>query len=312
VNAYIDPLTESALFEVEQPPPVSLADRFGVPPFSVLDRRTGEWQDRKSKWLSLGIQSELGRADRLLSNAAGVGWGKGFVSERMAEQGVTSVFDPVVCELVYRWFSAPGDRVFDPFAGGSVRGVVASTLARWYVGLDLREEQVLANRGQANLGSDISPRWLVGDATSPPVGDEFDLVFSCPPYADLERYSDDPRDLSTMAYEQFREAHAEAIRQAAARLRMNRFAVWVISDVRDKRGAYRGLIGHAVEAFQEAGLDFYNDAVLLDPVGNVRLRAGNLFDRTRKLSRLHQHVLVFVKGESKPAARRVISAVTGT
>lgn len=39
----------------------SLADRFGVPPFSVLDARQGYWQDRKRSWLALGIQSELGR-----------------------------------------------------------------------------------------------------------------------------------------------------------------------------------------------------------------------------------------------------------
>jgi hypothetical protein len=39
----------------------SLAERFGVPPFSVLDARQGYWQDRKRAWLSLGIQSELGR-----------------------------------------------------------------------------------------------------------------------------------------------------------------------------------------------------------------------------------------------------------
>jgi hypothetical protein len=39
----------------------SLAERFVVPPFSVLDARQGYWQDRKRAWLSLGIQSELGR-----------------------------------------------------------------------------------------------------------------------------------------------------------------------------------------------------------------------------------------------------------
>jgi len=39
----------------------SLSERFGVPPFSVLDARQGYWQDRKRAWLELGIQSELGR-----------------------------------------------------------------------------------------------------------------------------------------------------------------------------------------------------------------------------------------------------------
>lgn len=39
----------------------TLAERFGVPPFSVLDARQGYWQERKRAWLGLGIQSELGR-----------------------------------------------------------------------------------------------------------------------------------------------------------------------------------------------------------------------------------------------------------
>jgi hypothetical protein len=39
----------------------SLADRFIIPPFSVLDARQGYWQDRKKAWLALGIKSELGR-----------------------------------------------------------------------------------------------------------------------------------------------------------------------------------------------------------------------------------------------------------
>ena len=39
----------------------TLAERFIVPPFSVLDARQGYWQERKQAWLSLGIQSELGR-----------------------------------------------------------------------------------------------------------------------------------------------------------------------------------------------------------------------------------------------------------
>jgi len=51
-------------------------------------------------------------------------------------------------------------------------------------------------------------------------------------------------------------------------------------------------------------------SVVLDPVGTVRLRAGNLFSRTRKLSRLHQHALVFVKGDGKRAARRLTTLKT--
>src|SRR5580700_1421009 len=41
----------------------TLVERFGVPPFSVLDARQGYWQDRKRAWIALGIKSELGRGE---------------------------------------------------------------------------------------------------------------------------------------------------------------------------------------------------------------------------------------------------------
>ena len=44
----------------------NLAERFGVPPFSILDQRQGYWKERKQKWLSLGIKSEAGRGENLL------------------------------------------------------------------------------------------------------------------------------------------------------------------------------------------------------------------------------------------------------
>jgi DNA modification methylase len=47
-----------------------------------------------------------------------------------------------LCEIAYRWFCPPGGTVLDPFAGGSVRGIVAAKLGRRYFGVDLRAEQV--------------------------------------------------------------------------------------------------------------------------------------------------------------------------
>lgn len=308
---------EAQLFEIEKPPPVSLADKFGVPPFSVLDRRGGEWQDRKRQWGRLGIQSEIGRDS--IVNRLNIGDNGLALMLRSGAKGTgvpladgISVFDPVVCELAYRWHTLPGDRILDPFAGGSVRGIVASTLARWYVGVDLRGEQVAANEAQAHLGSDIAPRWIQGDsarlADHLDPADEFDLVFSCPPYADLEVYSDNPRDLSRMPYEEFRDTHAQIIAAATARLRNDRFAAWVISDVRDKRGAYRGLVVDTIRAFEAAGLSFHNDAVLLDQVGTAAVRAERPFRATRKLTRVHQHLLIFVKGDAERAATRLEDA----
>ena len=297
-------LDDEGLFDYERPAPVSLADKFLVPPFSVLDARSGLWQDRKRRWLSIGIESEIGREDSLTYNG---GSGDHPVNQKIAGIGTTSVFDPVLCEIAYRWFSAPGARVLDPFAGGSVRGVAASVLARWYYGVELRPEQVEANRAQAHLGTNVRPTWIEGDATR--LGevltpdDEFDLLFSCPPYADLEVYSDDPRDLSAMPYEDFLDAYRGAIRDALSYLRRDRFAAWVISDVRDRRGNYRGLVSDTIRAFTDAGAHLYNDTIYVEMCGSAAVRAGRPFEANRKITRTHQHMLIFVKGDPKKAAR---------
>src|ERR1700738_4028684 len=48
----------------------ALAERFMIPPFSVLNAREGWWQERKAAWLVLGIQSELGRGENMLGMSA--------------------------------------------------------------------------------------------------------------------------------------------------------------------------------------------------------------------------------------------------
>jgi hypothetical protein len=486
---------DGALFDYEAPPPVGLHDKFGMPPFSVLDRRGGIWQDRKRRWLSLGIRSELGRDGGLIYDLEGSGMGQGVLpverrsdrtlqsmvansdpgspyarkaaeelerrkasgrrvldgspppggggtgawkgrtadgamrsidpkwdskeqggtprqlipgaggtggaydrsrpegvlhksayrtdsdspgggdmpqpsqrghrytgrhanpddattdaamtarplssggafmtaEERMSRQRLneagahkdqdklnaitgqdtltgTSIFDPVLCELAYRWFTGPGMRVLDPFAGGSVRGIVASYLERHYFGIDLRGIQIEANKQQGEeivRNRRFMPRWVSGDsrevlARAP--AESVDFVWSCPPYADLEVYSDDPRDISGMEYYDFLAAHDEIVAKACAALKPDRFAAWVISDVRDKRGVYRGLPAAVVDSFRKAGLELYNEAIILDPVGSAAVRAGRIFLGGRKLTRMHQFLLVFVKGDWKRATQAV-------
>lgn len=299
------PIDDAGLFDVTAPPPVSLADRFVVPPFSILDRRSGEWQERRRRWLSLGIQSEVGR-DHGLTYAKGGGADP--VSQKLrAISNGSSVFDPVICELVYRWFSRPDSRVLDPFCGGSVRGIIAGTLERGYVGVDIRLEQIMANQEQAKaIDPHRTPCYKVGDATN--LGDilgpseRFDLVFSCPPYADLERYSDNPHDISTWQYPDFIDGHAKAINDACNMLRPNRYAAWVVGDIRDPKGRYRGLHHETVAAFKSAGLSVLNECVIVDSLATAAIRAGRPFEANRKLTLTHQHLLVFVKGDVRSAA----------
>jgi len=544
-----------------------LREKFLVPPFSVLDARQGYWRERREAWISLGIQSELGRDAKAFTTQAQMADGSTFYDYT----GV-SIFDPVLCELVYRWFAPPGAVVLDPFAGGSVRGVIAAACGHQYWGIDLRAEQVAANKAQwgkikplaaeiaqapvaqdatdnavpttpierrgqvwikrddlfaiagvrggkvrtcwtlaqgakglvtagsrqspqvnivahvakrlgipcrvhvptgkptpelqaaAQAGADVVPQtpghnsviikrarddakargwreipfgmecieavaatstqvaalpdgckrivvpvgsgmtlagiltgmqkagvslpvlgvvvvadpadrldkwapkgwrqrvklvpagqdyhdpapvtvldglqldpiyeskciphlkpddllWCVGirqtadarAAGQAPVHDptwivgaspgavgakgipDADLVFTCPPYHDLERYSDDPADLSAMSWDDFRDFYRETIVVAAARLKPNRFMAIVVGEIRDGRGLYRNLVGLTIDAAIAAGLAYYNEAILVTPIGSLPRRMGP-FSAYRKLGKTHQQLLVFYKG----------------
>jgi ParB-like chromosome segregation protein Spo0J/DNA modification methylase len=584
----------------------TLTGRFVVPPFSVLDARQGYWQERKRAWLALGIQSELGRGQQTLESGDSEASGparvfgqdlmrgehtvgqttKGLLSKATERKGYgpdydtsngenawggsgTSIFDPVLCELVYRWFCPPGGSVLDPFAGGSVRGIVAATLRHPYTGIDLSGRQIEANRAQwddigvtntprippdqpladplaltpveehgghmvkrddlfgiagarggkvrtcwalaqgapglvtagsrsspqvnivariaaelgipcrvqtpsgalgpevtgaqdagaevvqhkpgyntvivararkdaaatgwteipfgmecqeavdqtrqqvrnlpaqvsrlvvpvgsgmslagilhglrdaqrtlpvlgVQVGADptkrldrfapegwrdmvelveaglayeqrapvdrlgdlaldpiyeakclpflqagdllwvvgirpsestpdtgaVAPSWIEGDAADLEQlllgGYQADLVFTCPPYFDLEVYSDNPLDLSTMGWDQFLASYRLCIARACVRLRPDRFACIVVGDVRDSRGLYRNFVAETISAFQDAGLALYNEAVLVTAVGSLPLRVGKQFQAGRKLSKTHQNLLVFYKGD---------------
>ena len=221
----------------------------------------------------------------------------------------TSVFDPVLAEIVYRWWGLPGGSVLDPFAGGSVRGIVCSALRQRYTGVDLRPEQVAENREQwARVESVLpggrpAPRWVEGDSSALdrvlPPEQRFDLVFSCPPYYDLEVYSDDERDLSTLSWGDFLAGYRAAIRSSVERLADNRFAVFVVGEIRDPGGRYRNFVGETVRAFLDAGMSLYNEAILVSPTGSVAVRIPRAFGPYRKLGKVHQNVLVFYKGDVK-------------
>lgn len=270
-----------------------LRDKFVEPPFSVLDTRQGTWQDRKRAWLALGIKSEVGRDSVVIHCDT--------LKDNIKEDAeYVSVFDPVLTELMYLWFCPSGRKILDPFAGGSVRGVVAHYLGYHYDGIELRQEQVTNNREQALriLPADNQPLWHVGDSDKVLDDEKFtgcDFILSCPPYADLEKYSDLPEDISNMPYPRFLSIYQSIIRKSLSLLKRGCFACFVVGEVRGKDGYYYDFVGDTKRAFIDNGAKLYNDAVLLSVVGSASMRASKQFSASKKLVKIHQNVLIFKK-----------------
>lgn len=310
-------------------PAPSLVDRFIVPPFSILDTRKGYWQKRKKAWRELiGVAGET-REDTCIvqlelkypniyykskekRKELGITF-REYLDKHVSEEekredskvltsGV-SLFDPVLAEVLCKWFTpAEGSKIFDPFAGDTQKGLVFASCGHTFRGIELRQEQVDVNeRVIEGRGLDIAYICDDGRNVAKHVEAESqDLLFSCPPYYDVEVYSDLPNDASNQGtYEEFLEVLRVAFHSAIGCLRDNRFAVVVVGDVRDKRtGCYYDFVGDVKRMFKDAGMPLYNEVVLIESGASTALRVTNCM-KTRKMVKCHQNVLVFYKGDPR-------------
>lgn len=280
-----------------------LHEKFITPPLSVLDTRQGYWQDRRDIWREK-IHSLDGRGDELT-------FAKRINEFAETQMASTSEFDPVLAEVLISWFCPDNGIIIDPFAGGSVRGIVSSLLGRKYIGIDLSQKQIEENeKNWAELEiSTNKPQWVVGDSLEidkHTEGQMFDFVLACPPYADLEVYSDNPKDLSNMDYDKFKSVYSEIIGKCCKQLNDNSFACIVVAEVRDKKtGMFRNFIEDTKRAFLDAGLKFYNDMVLINSYGTAPARTAHVFPISRKVAKVHQNVLVFLKGNVDETVKKL-------
>lgn len=289
-------------------PAFFLHEKYIVPPFSVINTHQQYWRDRLSKWRDLGLYIANGRTA-----------GKAYDNRRMdknkpteREHNGTSSFNPVLCEVIYKWFMPKeGNVIFDPFAGGIVRGGVAAALGKEYYGFDISQEQVDSNYQEWNklcekYVFDGSTAWFKNDSTADNFSKQADLIFTCPPYYNLEQYTDCENDLSNAeSYEDFLEKYTKVVQLCYNVLKEDSFSVWVVSDVRSKETTeYYGLVADTIKIHQATGFKFYNEIILYNDTGNLAITSGDYLNKARKVGRQHQNILVFFKGDPKHIKER--------
>lgn len=265
-----------------------LTDKFIVPPFSILDTRKGYWQERKQYWKQL-----IGDKGESRENVLA----KGSIMESI-NNGV-SILDPVLAELINLWFGLEKTNTFDCFAGDSVFGYVSSYLGNKFTGIELRQEQADLNNERIK---GFQSKYICDDGQNVLNHIEKnsqDLLFSCPPYFDLEVYSDLPNDASNQKeYKDFLKILDNAFTNAIKCLKDNRFAVITVGDVRDKKGFYYRFVDDIKDIFKRNGVNLYNELILVDSIGTLPQRVGRFMEH-RKIGKCHQNVLVFFKGDPK-------------
>lgn len=319
--------------ESSKPANGSLADRFVIPPFSILDTRKGYWQARKKMWRSKVTSVDIGgsREDTLIQSPEikykdlyqrtrqhreelGISFKEYLdkyvpddVKEREASKVLaqgTSLFDPVLAEIVMRWFCPPGGCILDPFGGEQTKGIVAGVLGLTYRGCEIRPEQVALNseacKDYPNVHYDCGDSNNIAEIVKER---GFDLCFTSPPYYDLEVYSKE--DMSALGtYEEFMAQYENIFRQCVGMLADGAFLVVKIGEIRNKQtGAYRNFVGDNISLFMRLGLTYYNEIIMVETGASTALRASRYMD-SRKVAKMHQNILVFYKGNLKDIKKK--------
>jgi len=279
---------------------MKLEDWFIVPPFSILNSATKEWQQKKKKWM-LRINDRAQVRQNTLSRCGHEPHTKNW--QFMAIKGdTTSILDPVMCEIILSWFTNEGFNTLDPFAGDAVFGFCSAYKNRPFTGIELRGEQVEFNQLLIDTHN-LNGKYICDDSLNIDnhiEDNSMDFIFSCPPYADLEIYSELENDLSNMNYEDFFKTIEKILQKTIKKLKENRFAVIVMGEVRHKNtGVYLGIIPKIIQIMCDAGLHYYNEIILQTPIGNLHMRAGAYMSNARKIGKQHQNILVFYKGNPK-------------
>jgi hypothetical protein len=212
-----------------------------------------------------------------------------------------SVLDPVACEVILRFFMPKnGCRVYNPFGGGVQMGFVTGWYGYEYLSSEIRQNQCDSNN--AICQDFYNTKWIKSDTSKFTPKQNYDLIFTCPPYYKVEKYLDydgqpPEGELNSLpTYEDFRDMLFKGYDNALSVLNDNCFFVVMTGDSRDSRGAYYGIEAEHELFFKSRGLLIYNKITYLE-CEFTRLAQAKVTLNTRKFPKREQKILVFYKGD---------------
>lgn len=211
--------------------------------------------------------------------------------------GTHSVFPAPLMEMILVRYGGPvGSKILDAFAGGPPRGLVSAIMGHQYTGFEIRQEQIDENeallkrlklKGAKYVKSD--GRFLVLDS----MDEQFDCAITCPPYFDLEVYSDQTDDVSNLgSYSEFNASMWLCAHAHREKIKPGGFVCIIVGLFRDKRGELVDFPSDTVNNFRDAGFLYWQHIILSKNFASAAVRASNAW-KGQKLVPRHENLLIF-------------------
>jgi len=206
-----------------------------------------------------------------------------------------SIFNPHLAQMILSAYCPSGANIYDPFGGGGTRGFIATAMGHNYTGIEIRQEEVERIKKQ----QEKLKYWfniICCDSRFYKIEEEsFDFSYTCPPYFNLEVYSDMEGDMSHADdYNEFLTMLEESVKITYKGLRKGSLSVWVVGNFRDKTGGLVHFNGDLVRIGQRAGFKLHDELVFWGAAGVAASRSGQ-FVANRKSVRVHEYLVIFKK-----------------
>ena len=219
-----------------------------------------------------------------------------------------SIMPANIVRRVVNFYSEPGELVLDPCAGHNSRMQVTFDCGRSYIGYDVCSKFMEFNRQTAEtiqkragrsffsggkscsitLREQSSEKMKEADST-------IDLIFTSPPYWDLEHYDDDPRQLGIgKTYNQFLEGMERVTLECLRVLKPGKFCVFNVNDFR-KDGRFYPYHADTMNLFQKVGFNIFDVIIMAWPSLPFRSIFATQVEATKQTGKQHEFILVFKK-----------------
>jgi DNA modification methylase len=206
-----------------------------------------------------------------------------------------SEFHAGLTEDVLHYWSVVGSVVVDPFAGRATRAFVTSKLGREYYGYEISPttvDRVQKHLDSYNIDSTI---YLDNGCYMKQTPNDFaDLVMTCPPYHQLEKYESVDNQLSDVKeYVNFLGMLQICAVNIKRVLKPGGFLVWVCADWRDGK-EFRSFHSDSIRMFKNVGLKYHDIVIMKNKSPFASMQLGKVA-ANRYTSKVHEYILVFRK-----------------
>lgn len=265
---------------------VNVKDQFGMLPLSIMKPTSHS----KQRWKEAYFND--GEVDIKKNNGLYI---KGGGPQKMSE------FHAGIAEFIVRYWSMPGAKIVDPFAGRGTRAVVTTILDREYYGYEISQNTYKRALNHFD-GLGISPNLYLADGTKlENTSDNFsDLIYTCPPYYNIEKYESVDGQLSdSESYPEFMKMINVCVENCYRVAKPGSFCVWVVADFRDKgadreTGNFIDFHGDTTQLFKKAGWIYY-DLIVMENTSPFAALGQFQAACKRYVPKTHEYILVFRK-----------------